>query len=368
MSLFASSAGYADGILFPFPCTSSTTAARPTPMLGLPCCHTWQYFGSFAPLSSCWFGRNNKCRGNSWDGCFARWSTGTVGTGRWLLEPLFDPWHHCCCYRGSSIPNCSPALCSASYFANTEENCHRPCPEELRRTEITIPRSTQGGGSVRNRTSLSLNRQQNACPCPLSITGCFAELAAEGRTDEALRKGKQSVLGSFFSSAMDSIGVSVKELFWKGCGRVGKQAGTRHCLKEESFWQQRRNDRQFLFLGQLTCLVLWFTWMPMSVLCVSIPAPMSTGLWAAAWVRFLFAGMGPVLQNTLILIHGNSPVAGVETVCVSAPSDMTEFAWSRRIIFRHLLLAEQAASPTDQISAFGSSFIMLSKVSSCIIV
>lgn len=47
----------------------------------------------------------------------------------------------------------------------------------------------------------------------MSITGCFAELAAEGRTDEDLMKGKQTVLGSFFSSAMDSVGKSVKELF-----------------------------------------------------------------------------------------------------------------------------------------------------------
>lgn len=51
------------------------------------------------------------------------------------------------------------------------------------------------------------------------------------------------------------------------------------------------------------------------VLCVSIPATMSAGLWAAARVRFLFLGMVPTLQNPLILIL--SPTTGVETICVS---------------------------------------------------
>jgi len=37
------------------------------------------------------------------------------------------------------------------------------------------------------------NRLLHACPCLLNITECFAELTAEGRTDEASGKRKQGI-------------------------------------------------------------------------------------------------------------------------------------------------------------------------------
>lgn len=142
------------------------------------------------------------------------------------------------------------------------------------------------------------------------------------------------------------------------------------CWKEKPFSQQKR----------------WQTFYVPGTACATCPVvhlsahacPNLCWVWASLQqcqqgsellpkVRFLLSGLVPALQNPLILIHRNSPTTGVETICVSALSDMTELAWSWRIIFRHLLLTEGASSPTDHISAFGSSFIMLSKVSSCII-
>lgn len=112
--------------------SQGTTAVRPSPGLCLPCCHTRQYFGSLTPLSSCRFRGSNECRGNSWDCCLARWSTGEVGTKRWFLELLLIP---ALAVTVTIVPKflIAHSACSVSCCLNIEAKCHHPYPKELRR-------------------------------------------------------------------------------------------------------------------------------------------------------------------------------------------------------------------------------------------
>ena len=128
----------------------------------------------------------------------------------------------------------------------------------------------------------------------------------------------QMFLGSFFSNARDSVSRSVKELFWMGYERGGKQGWYNAVVEGEAILTTKERWL-FLFLGQTVWLVLRFTCLHVCAhvcaVCAHLLINVSRAL--CCWVTFLFTGMGPTLQNPLILIHRNSPTTGVESICMS---------------------------------------------------